>query len=256
MNTQYSANLLKLAYLGKIKKCIYYDSPVWEKNENPMIAIRQSDKVLQSLVIKRRRGGNGYVQIPKKDLREELNDLRFRVMGIPTYRTPAATQNTGGISKEHIYHELQIPDLIFHLKWKVDSEKLYVHGYFMGSGHDLVSYPLNTEIAQRLIDIFSNRRSYQILFAKKMSYLEEKLEKKKKEELWDPKKDKAPVFSMTELKRDLANKLDTLNKKIMEIASQHLYLECIPEGGAWAYKFNTKGEMKVGVGSYLKIEKE
>ena len=256
MEQHYSAHLLILAFLGRIQRCAFYDAPFWNPGENPMVAVRQCSKVLQSLVIGRRSGGNGYVQIPKKDLREELNDHRLRIMGIPTYRTPAATRNAGGISREYIYQEQQIPDLIFRLTWKVDLEKIYVRGHFMGESHELVSYLLNTEVAQRLIDIFSDRRSYQILFAKKMSYLEEKLEKKKKEKLWDPKKDKAPAFSMTELKRDLANKVDTLNQKIIEIVSEHLYLEGIPEGGAWAYKFNTKGEVKVGVGSHLKIEKE
>lgn len=254
MDQQYSVNLLKLAYLGKIKKCAFYDSPFWEGN--PMVAIRQSGKVLQSLVIERRASGNGYVQIPQKNLREELNELRFRIMGIPTYRTPAAIKNVGGISREYIYQDQHIPDFIFKLLWKVELEKLYVRGCYMDVSHELVSYPVHTEIAQRLVDIFNDRGSYKHLQSMKMSYLEGKLEKKKKEKLWDSKRDRVPTFSLTDLKRDLANKFDVLNQKIIQIVGKHLYLEGIPEQGAWAYKFNTKGELKVGIGNHLKIEKE
>lgn len=256
MNPSFSPNLLKLAYLGGIKKCAFYNAPFWEENENPMVAIRQTDKVLQSLVIARRSGGNGYVQIPKKELREELNDLRFRVMGIPTYRTPASTKNSGGISREHIFQEALIPDLTFRITWKNDSEKLFVRGHFIGRNYELVTYPMHSEIAQRLVDIFSDRKSYAILYAKKLDYLHQKMEMKKKEKLWDSKKDKAPEFSMTDLKRDIANKVDAINQKIIRIVSEYLYLEGIPENGAWAYKFNTKGDVKVGVGTHVVIEKE
>lgn len=255
METQFSPNLLKLAYLKKIKKCGLYDSSFWEPGSNIMHSILQCSIGHQCLVVRRRATGNGYVEAARTAVFNELNSAREK-MGIYTYRTPKARTRCAGIAKEHIYTEDQMPDLKFTIFWKTDSENLFIQGQFMGEFHNLLEYPLDSEIAQRLIDIFSDRKSYAILYAKKMEYLESKETKKKKDKLWDPKLDKLKDFTMTDLKKDLSNKVNTLNQKIISIVSEHLHLEGIPEDGAWAYKFDVKGDIKMGVGTHLRIEKK
>lgn len=248
-------NLLQLAFLRKQMLCAGYGDEVWMGGrEGVMRVIRKCSICTQSLLVTRRINGNGYASVPGTDLFLKQTEERAK-MGIEMFRGPRARRRAACIESRFLIANDWRLDPWAVLKWKIEDNRLIIRLLFNGADELVANESMEFDKGQVILKILMGERSIEKFLEEKKLSKKEKIEQLKKEKNFDEKRDKYIEPTFNEIQSDIYAKFNSLNKKIEEVISSHLNLDGIPDKASWAYKFNTQ-KGRVGVGTFLKIEKE
>lgn len=248
-------NFLYLALVRKQALCAGYDDNLWiGGREGVMSVIRDCEEHIQCLVVERRKKGNGYATIPRTDQFKRHSEERKK-LGIEMYAGPLAKTRAASIHSEYMMPIIGQPDINFKIKWKLKDDLVLISGEFMGEKRLIAEESLASEKGQVILKILFGQRGFEEFLLEKKNLRQEKVSRLKKENNFDPRKDKYKEPDFEDISKDIASKLSSLQKAIQNIVQEKLHLEGIPGKGEWAYKFNTRNK-KVGIGIFVKIEKE
>lgn len=248
-------NLLSLAHLRKQELCGGYSDAVWlGGRKGVMRVIRDCSICTQSLLVTRRKNGNGYASVPGTELFLKQTKEREK-MGIEMSRGPRARRRAACIEKRFLIMKDWKFDPWAVLKWKIEDNKFRIRLLFNGTDELVANESLETNKGKVILKILAGERSIEKFLEENKMLKKDKIEQLKKEKNFDEKRDKYIEPTFKEIQSDIYSKFNSINNKIEEVISSHLYLDGIPDKASWAYKFNTQ-KGRVGVGTFLKIEKE